>query len=127
MSCLLLDTDACIEIIRGNPAPLEAWPDADFIISTVSRFEIRSGIRGRAGTKRERRALAFLDTVNTLPFDEKAADEAGRIRIQLDANGQPIGAYDTLIAGHAIALKYPLLTCNLEEFQRVSDLEVRTW
>ena len=127
MSTLLLDTDACIEIIRGNPAPLEAFPSASFAISVVSRFEIRSGLRGRSSTKRERRAVAFLDTVTTLPLDSGAADCAAQIRIDLATRGEGIGAYDTLLAGHALARKMPLLTGNTLEFKRVANLELRTW
>lgn len=127
MSSLLLDTDACIEIIRGNPAPLDAWPEATFGISSVSRFEIGSGLRGRASTKREQRSLAFLDTVQTHPFNVKAADHAARIRVHLEMEGTPIGAYDTLLAGHALALGLPLLTGNIREFQRVAALELLGW
>jgi len=127
MRTLLLDTDACIEIIRGNPAPMAAWPEADFAISTVSRFEIQSGLRGRSEIKRERRARAFLEAVNTVEFDAEAADRAAAIRIALETAGQPIGAYDTLLAGHARALQLPLLTGNLKEFQRVEGLELLTW
>jgi tRNA(fMet)-specific endonuclease VapC len=127
VSNLLLDTDACVEIIRGNPAPLEAFPGASFAISVVSRFEIRSGLRGRSSTKRERRAVAFLDTVNTFSLNSKAADYAAQIRIDLETRGEGIGAYDTLLAGHALALNMPLLTGNTREFQRVVGLELRTW
>lgn len=127
MKTLLLDTDACIEIIRGNPAPMDAWPKANFAISTVSRFEIKSGLRGRTVSKRERRALDFLSAANTLPFDVQAADHAALIRIELELHGQQIGPYDTLLAGHAVALGMPLLTKNLREFERVKSLEVRTW
>ncbi|MFP4156408.1 MAG: PIN domain-containing protein [Opitutales bacterium] len=69
----------------------------------------------------------LLDTVNTFPFDAKAADHGARIRIDLEAAGERIGAYDTLLAGHALALDLPLLTGNTREFQRVAGLELRTW
>jgi len=124
---LLLDTDACIEIIRGNPAPLDAWPDADFVISTVSRFEIQSGLRGRSEHKREQRARGFLETANTMDFDAAAADRAAALRIQLETAGQPIGAYDTLLAGHALALGLPIVTANRNEFERVPGLEPLSW
>jgi tRNA(fMet)-specific endonuclease VapC len=124
---LLLDTDACIEVIRGNPAPVEAFPADSFVISTVSRFEILSGLRGNRSRKREARARAFLETAETLPFDEKAADEAAHVRILLKSKGTLIGAYDLLLAGQALALDAPLVTGNLDEFGRVPGLEVLTW
>lgn len=127
MNSFLLDTDACIEIIRGNPAPLDAWPDASFVISTVTQFEILSGLRGRANTKREKRARAFLEVADLREFDQPAAEAAAKVRIFLENKGQRIGAYDLMLAGHALALKAPLLTGNKKEFNRVPELTVRSW
>ena len=127
MSVLLLDTDACIEIIRGNPKPLDRFPEYRAVISTVSRFEILSGLRGNGSPQREARAHAFLDVVETFAFNDSAADCAARVRIHLEAQGMPIGAYDLLLAGHALAMGCPLLSGNLREFARVPDLKVVTW
>lgn len=127
MKSLLLDTDACIEIIRGNPDPIDQHPDAVIAISTVSRFEILSGLRRSRGGKREKRAWAFLNAVETLVFDDASADRSAAVRIFLENQGTPIGAYDLLLAGHALALGVPLLTGNLSEFGRVPDLEMATW
>lgn len=127
MTTLLLDTDACIEIIRGNPAPLDAWPEANFAISTVSRFEILSGLRQRRSRKLEKRVHDFLQVADTRLFDEAAADQAVETRIYLDGKGQPIGAYDLLLAGHALSLDMSLLTGNLKDFGRVPELDLKTW
>ena len=127
MSAILLDTDACIEIIRGNSQPLDQYSNSSIAISTVSRFEILSGLRKGRSRKQEGRARAFLDVVETLPFDDAAADRAAALRIFLEKKGTPIGAYDLLLAGHALALERPLLTGNLREFTRVPDLEILTW
>jgi len=124
---LLMDTDACIEIIRGNPAPLDCHPDHRCVISAVTRYELLSGLRRSRGGKREQRARAFLDAVETLDFDSAAAARAAAVRIDLEARGTPIGAYDTLLAGHALALDIPLLTGNECEFSRVKGLELKTW
>ncbi len=127
VSPVLLDTDACIEIIRGNPEPLDHVPDARVVISTVSRFEIISGLRGVGSRKRERRAREFLEAAETLPFDSSAADKAASVRIFLERKGTPIGAYDLLLAGQALAMRSPILTRNRREFSRVPGLEIYTW
>lgn len=127
MNAVLLDTDACIEIIRGNSEPLDKFPSADMAISTITRFEILSGLRKGRSRQQERRAHAFLEVVETLTFDDSAAEQAATVRIYLEAKGTPIGAYDLLIAGHALALGRPLLTGNIREFDRVPSLETLTW
>lgn len=127
MKRLLLDTDACIEVIRRNPDPIDQHPEALIVISTVSRFEIRSGLRRSRGGKREKRAHAFLNAIETLLFDEAAADQSAAVRIYLENRGTPIGAYDLLLAGHALALGCPILTANVHEFKRVPGLDIATW
>ncbi len=47
---------------------------------------------------------------------------AGSIRADLKARGVPIGAYDLLIAGYALARSLTLITGNVKEFRCVPDL-----
>lgn len=124
---ILMDTDACIEVIRGNPMPLAAYPKATFVVSWISGFEVLSGLRGQRGAKSEVRARAFLDASQMLAFDSASAAEAANVRISLEQVGRPMGAYDTLLAGHALALGLPILTRNTAEFGRVAGLRVLTW
>ena len=127
MNCALLDTDACIEIIRGNSAPIAQLPDYTFVISTISQFEIFSGLKGRKGTKIDKRAHAFLDAIEIRNFDESAATATAKLQIHLEANGVPIGSYDCLLAGHAKALNMPIVTGNEREFKRIPSLKVIGW
>jgi tRNA(fMet)-specific endonuclease VapC len=124
---ILMDTDACIEIIRGNPLPLGGHPEASFVTSWISGFEILSGLRGQQASRSETRARAFLEASQLQVFDAAAAAEAAKVRVYLEQAGQRIGAYDTLIAGHAIAMEVPLLTRNISEFKLVPSLRVLTW
>jgi len=45
----------------------------------------------------------------------------------LDTKGQPIGPYDVLIAGTALAGKGVLVTHNTSEFERVKGLQIEDW
>jgi tRNA(fMet)-specific endonuclease VapC len=72
----------------------------------------------------------LLDTdtcIIELPLDRSAAEEAARIRADLERQGQTIGPYDLLIAGQACASGLPLVTNNVQEFRRVSTLKVESW
>ena len=55
------------------------------------------------------------------------AFRAGEIRAYLQARGTPIGAYDVLIAGQALARGLILVTRNIGEFARVDGLRVENW
>lgn len=62
-----------------------------------------------------------------LEFDRDDARCAGSIRARLASAGQPIGPYDVLIAGQALARGLILVTRNTREFARVPDLQVENW
>jgi tRNA(fMet)-specific endonuclease VapC len=59
--------------------------------------------------------------------DRHASAEYGPIRAELERRGKPLGALDTLIAAHARSLGSILVTNNVREFKRVSDLVVENW
>jgi tRNA(fMet)-specific endonuclease VapC len=68
-------------------------------------------------------SLQFL----VLEFDEEDARQAGQNRAHLASKGTPIGPYDVLIAGQAMARELTLITHNTSEFQRVPGLKVEDW
>jgi len=55
-------------------------------------------------------------TLRLLPFGAKEARSAARIRTDLEAVGKPIGPYDVLIAGTALANGAILIARNVREF-----------
>jgi tRNA(fMet)-specific endonuclease VapC len=68
-------------------------------------------------------ALAF----ELLEFDREDARAAGELRASLAKVGTPIGPYDVLIAGQAVARDLTLVTHNRSEFQRVAGLRMEDW
>ena len=62
-----------------------------------------------------------------LPFDEEDSRQAGEVRAELKNLGTPIGPYDVLIAGQAKARDLILVSNNVREFERVSDLRLEDW
>lgn len=70
---------------------------------------------------------AFFSTIATLRFDEADAKAAAAIRAALKTTGQPIGAYDVLIAGTGLARGLVVVTSNVGEFKRVGGLQVEDW
>ena len=127
----LLDTDVAIEILRGkSSASAKALADrAGFVgISTISTCELDFGAERSRDTQAERFAIMMLTgVVEVLPFDEQASMSAGRLRALLAQNGTPIGHFDTLIAGHALALGLTLVTRNVKHFSQVPGLKIANW
>ena len=62
-----------------------------------------------------------------LEFDKKDARQAAAVRALLASEGMPIGPYDVLIAGQAVARNMILFTNNTQEFKRVPGLRFEDW
>jgi tRNA(fMet)-specific endonuclease VapC len=64
----------------------------------------------------------LLQQFLSLPFDDRAAEEYGKIRAHLEGLGTPIGPNDLLTAAIALAYSLILVTHNTTEFSRVPGL-----
>ncbi len=62
-----------------------------------------------------------------LAFDANATGHTADIRAVLERQGQIIGSYDLLIAGHARSRGLIVVTGNLAEFKRVDGLRSEDW
>lgn len=62
-----------------------------------------------------------------LDFDSEDARAAGLLRAQLARAGTPVGPYDALIGGQALARDLTVITRNFREFARISGLRVENW
>lgn len=97
-------------------------------VSAVTVYELFCGVeKAQAALAERRKVEQFLSVIAELPLDRAAAVTAARIRADLEKKGTPIGPYDLLIAGHALANNLTVVTNNLGEFQRVTGLKVEAW
>lgn len=128
----LLDTNACIRILNGTSPPLieqlRAVPRSLVRLSSVVKAELLYGARKSTRMAENLRLLErFFDTIASLPFDDRCAEEYGLLRDELDRAGTPIGPNDLLIAATARAHRAILVTHNVREFSRVAELRIEDW
>lgn len=128
----LLDTNACIAIIRRRPEValkrLRGKQVGQVGLSSITLAELEFGASKSQQPTQARAALSeFLLPLEVAPFDDSAAVAYGAVRAALEKKGRPIGPLDTLIAAHALALGSVLVTNNSREFRRVPGLAVEDW
>jgi tRNA(fMet)-specific endonuclease VapC len=70
---------------------------------------------------------AILSKVGVVPFDDAATVRYGELRALLERRGSSIGPLDTLIAAHALSLRWTLASHNMRELRRVPGLTVADW
>ena len=126
----LLDTNACIALLNKTSRPLMArvrrHEPADIGLPAPVAYELYYGAWKSRQTSRN---LDLLDRMGfeIVPFDASDARVAGAVRSRLEAIGRPIGPYDLLIAGQALARGLVLVTANSREFRRVEGLHCEDW
>ncbi len=131
----LLDTNACIALINGNPPSVRAKfrkatdLGGQVFVSSIALFELWYGVAksSRRDFNKKRLETFFAGPIHPLSFEDQDAEIAGVLRADLESIGKPIGAYDLLIAGQAIRNKLTLITANLSEFARIKELAWADW
>lgn len=128
----LLDTNVCVELVRGRSEQiltrLRRRKIGTVGISSITLAELQFGVARSTDPDRNRVALAHLCApLAVCDFDDRAAAAYGPLRAALASAGTPIGPLDTLIAAHAMALNATLVTNNKREFRRVGGLVVENW
>lgn len=126
----LLDTNACIDFIRDvgqTRRRMKAKPFGEFCISSIVVAELMHGAKQSPNAVKHLPATRhFCKKLTVVDFDASAAETFGDVRLQLERDGLPIGAYDMLIAAHAKSLNLICVT-NDKAFRRVAGLAVEDW
>jgi len=128
----VLDTNACIELIRGRSqrvlTRLRQCAPASVGISSITLAELYYGVARSSDPQRNLLALTqFCAPIAILPFDDRAAAVYGTVRQDLERKGYLAGPLDTLIAAHSISEGATLVTDNVREFRHVGGLKVENW
>lgn len=97
-------------------------------LCSVVRAELLYGARVSARPGANLRAVErFCEPFLSLPFDDGCARAYGRIRTDLQARAEMIGANDLMIAAIAVTHELVLVTHNAGAFERVADLRLADW
>jgi tRNA(fMet)-specific endonuclease VapC len=128
----MLDTNICIYLIKQKTPTLlarlrQAGVD-QICLSAITLAELSYGVEKSTRQEQNRMALRlFLVPLEIFPFPPGAALIYGKIRADLESKGTVIGAYDMLIAAHALTEGLTLVTNNTGEYSRIEGLPLENW
>ena len=126
----LLDANAVIALLNDKTSKTAQRARresvGDVAVSAIVAHEL---FYGAFKSRRAAQNLALIDALQfeVLEFDKEDARQAGEIRASLASKGTPIGPYDVLIAGQAVARDLILVTHNTHELGRVTGLQIEDW
>jgi tRNA(fMet)-specific endonuclease VapC len=128
----LLDTNLCIQLLNNHSAQIQdhflQHSPEEIVLCSIVKAELLYGARHSQQVEANLQLLKrFFRPLQSLPFDDRCAEEAGQIRADLASQGSPIGPNDLLIAATARAYDAVLVTQNTKEFSRVTNLRLIDW
>ena len=130
MPRFMLDADTVSHAIRGQGRVgarlLELQPSA-LCLSSRTLADLQFGAEAKRSKKLTRAIGAFIKDLEVVPFDRSAAERFAVVAAALARRGKPIGAFDTLMAAHALSLGLTVVTNNTRHFGRVPGLTVENW
>jgi len=128
----LLDTNICIYIINNHPKHvverIKTLEPYQVKLSSISLAELEYGVSKSKHRERNRQALVrFASAFDIIEFNDNDAEVYGLIRAELEKKGQIIGPYDMQIAAQTISRDLILVTNNISEFSRISNIKLENW
>jgi tRNA(fMet)-specific endonuclease VapC len=126
----MLDTDTVSFALRGQgrvAARILEHRPSQLCISSITLAELRFGAETRRSRRLNHLISTFVESVEVVAFDQRAADRFATVATSLVRRGVPIGTFDTLMAAHALSLGLTFVTNNTQHFARVVGLNTENW
>ena len=126
----MLDTDIASYLIRGDhPSVTEKFTELyeKCVISSITAAELQYGVRKRNNRALTQKVQALCDLIPIISWNEDAAGNYAKLRVELETAGTPIGNMDMMIAASAIAEEAVLVTNNTGHFSKIASLNLEDW
>lgn len=127
---ILLDTDICIHILRGNNKVIEErrkYPD-QVAVSFMTVAELYYGAEKSANPTKNRSLIEqLLLTLVVINSDNQIMHRFGMLKASLEGLSIPLADADLLIAATAVEKCNLLVTGNIKHFGRIPGLPLVNW
>ena len=127
---ILLDTDICIELLRGNFNIIERRQgyDEKVAISFMTVAELFYGTE-KSNNKGKNTNLIeeFFLTVDIIHSDLEILIKFGKLKALFGKAGNILSGADIFIAATAIVKCNMLITGNVNHFKRIEELRIENW
>jgi tRNA(fMet)-specific endonuclease VapC len=126
----ILDTDHCIEILRGNAAVVERRREVTGLVATTwtTAGELYFGAARSNRPDANRKLVAeFLSTLPVLGPAAGTPEGFGTLKANLETAGRRVADADLWIAAVALAEAAVLVTGNERHYARIMGLRMENW
>ena len=127
---IILDTDVCIEILRGSEIVLEkrASYKEETAVSFLTVGELYYGARKSSQVESNTHLVEeFLGTIDVIPSSDSIMERFGILKAELSTRHQLLPDADIIIAACAFEYGGKLASGNTRHFERFSGLRLFNW
>jgi tRNA(fMet)-specific endonuclease VapC len=130
---VILDTAFVIDVMDGDDDAISAYEEYEDTreqqyLASITVLELYEGIVRVMNSDAERRKVrAVIDTKPVIPADQVVMKKAGTVSGQLITEGDQIDREDCVIAATAVIEEEAIVTRNVDHFERIGGIEVRSY
>ncbi|MFW6436084.1 MAG: PIN domain-containing protein [Halococcoides sp.] len=126
---MIQDTSFIVDVLRADEDALrrlelidaESRPQK---VAAITVLELYEGVVRSEASSSDQRILDVLDSKHVVDADQRIARKAGKLSGTLLNRGERIDREDCLVAATALVEDEPVLTRNVDHFDRVDGLDV---
>jgi tRNA(fMet)-specific endonuclease VapC len=126
----ILDTDTCIEILRGNQTVIDRRAAINDEVATtwITAAELYFGAAGSKAPERNRELVtAFLDSMDVISLNKVSAQIFGEAKALLRRQGMGLADADLFIGAIAASLGATVVTGNQRHYERIPGVTLENW
>lgn len=126
----LLDTNICVHFLRGKFGLSNILAEVGFAncsISEITIAELIFGAENSSHTSKNLRAIeGFIEEMPVIPIYDSIY-LYGKEKARLRKAGNMISDFDLLIACTAVKNELIMVTENIREFERITNIKLENW
>ena len=126
----LLDTDTCVELLRGNEAVIDrrVQVSEEVVTSWITAAELYFGAAKSTASDENRLLVTeFLTTLRVVGIDRASAQAFGKVKALLERAGGGLADADLLIGAIGLAHGAAVVTGNTRHMRRIPGLAIESW
>jgi tRNA(fMet)-specific endonuclease VapC len=126
----LLDSNICIHFFKGKYGLIDKLLEIGIencAISEITLAELVFGAENSSNPNKNHNLIdQFVDQLTILPIYDSIYFY-GKEKARLRKNGTPISDFDLLIGSTAVEKDLVMVTENVREFERISNIKIENW
>jgi tRNA(fMet)-specific endonuclease VapC len=126
----MLDTDT-VSLVVKNHSPvirnLLKHEEDEICISAITYAELFYGLEKKQSDRLFNEVRIILGKLSIIDFNDSQSELYGKIRVELEKSGTPLGDMDMLIAAAALSAGAILVTHNKKHFSKIRGIKTEDW